>query len=158
MILDEAFTLEIDLMIGCTSGVQKEFFATMKSHLKPIEVQPCSAIFDKKDCAWIKRVVQPKQCYRNAYKVGEHFEFGELKPEYVEGKVLCCGLSIDHAWVKIGDIYIDPTFEYALGKDVSREKYAALQEFPLSLVRSYQLKTQVYGDIYRQWLLEQIRK
>jgi hypothetical protein len=81
-----------------------------------------------------------------------------LKPEYVEGKVLCCGLSIDHAWVKIGDIYIDPTFEYALGKDVSQEKYAALQEFPLSLVRSYQLKTQVYGDIYRQWLLEQIRK
>lgn len=86
MILDKAFTLEIDLMIGCTSGVQKEFFTTMKSHLKPIEVQSCSAIFDKKDCAWIKRVVQPKQCYRNAYKVGEHFEFGELKPEYVEGK------------------------------------------------------------------------
>lgn len=156
MKLDEAFKMEIVLMLRCSKGGQRTYFETMLSHLQPCKVVPCSKVFHLKDRRWIQKMVKAKQCYRNAYKVCEHFADRETKPEYVEGKVLVCGLPIDHAWVKVGDYYIDPTFEFALCKDVKKERYAALQTFPLWLVRDYQLQTQVYGDIYRRWLTEQI--
>ena len=156
MKLDEAFVQEVRLMIRCSSGNQRVYFETMQSHLQPCKVVPCSKVFHLKDRRWIQKITKPKQCYRNAYKVCEHFADRDVKPEYVEGKVLVCGIPIDHAWVKVGDYYIDPTFEFALCKNVKKEKYAVLQQFPLWLVRDYQMQTQVYGDIYRKWLTEQI--
>ena len=156
MKLDGAFLMELNLMIQCSRGNQREYFETMLSDIQPCKVVPCSKVFHMKDRRWIEKMVKPKQCYRNAYKVCEHFSDRDVKPEYVEGKVLVCGIPIDHAWVRVGDYYIDPTFEFALCKNVKKEKYAILQSFPLWLVRDYQLQTKVYGDIYRKWLTDKI--
>lgn len=58
-------------------------------------------------------------------------------------------LEIEHAFVKVGDKYIDPTFERALHRDVCKEMYAALIELDPETMAKYQLETGYYGDLYQ---------
>jgi hypothetical protein len=57
-------------------------------------------------------------------------------------------LPIEHAFVKIGDKYIDPTFERALHIDVTKCEYVTLVELEWLELAEIQEKTGYYGGIY----------
>lgn len=89
---------------------------------------------------------RPVQCVR----MRDAFTLTTAPVRYVEGFAYYDGLlSIEHAFVKVGDLYIDPTFERALHLDVRKEIYASCIELnPETMVR-YQLETGFYGELYQ---------
>ena len=92
-------------------------------------------------------------CYKNAAELVTLMEqHAWMFPEpgiYVEGYAYCYGLlPIEHAFVKVGDKYIDPTFERALHRDVRKEMYASCIELDPETMARYQLETGFYGDLY----------
>ena len=99
---------------------------------------------------------QQKMCYKNAAQLVESIEWmaGHYDPnippvKYVEGYAYCYGLlPIEHAFVKIGDKYIDPTFERALHRDVRKEMYASCIELDPETMARYQVETGFYGELY----------
>jgi len=55
---------------------------------------------------------EPKRCYMNASQLAFEAELYGRDLTYVEGKVLTCGITIDHAWCIDADgTVIDPTLE-----------------------------------------------
>ena len=101
---------------------------------------------------------QQKQCYRNAAELVFLMERADwLFPEpvrYIEGYGYCM-FPIEHAFVKYGDRYIDPTFERACHLDVRKELYASLIELEPDTLRRYLLDTGNYGGMYQYaYLLE----
>ena len=116
---------------------------------------------------------QQKMCYKNAAELVErvewmaqHYDSDVFEIKYVEGFAYCYGLlPIEHAFVKVGDKYIDPTFERALHRDVRNEMYVSCVELDCDTMRNYQLETGFYGELYvydymckhRPELAEQIR-
>ena len=94
-----------------------------------------------------------KECYRNAAEFvvlcsWESSVFPE-PVKYVEGFAYSCGLlPIEHAFVKVGDKYIDPTFERALHLDVRKEMYASLIELEYWAMLQLQVETGYYGELY----------
>lgn len=99
------------------------------------------------DLEYIQHVLKPKQkeCYRNAHLLCEAF------PErimYCEGKVNV-PIPIDHAFNKVGDAYIDITFEFALNENPSIYEYVTFGEYDAKTIRKAVLKTGYYGEVYR---------
>lgn len=101
-------------------------------------------------------ITQQKLCYKNAAQLVKCVEWmaGHYDPnippvKYVEGYAYCYGrLPIEHAFVKIGDKYIDPTFERALHRDVRKEMYASCIELDPETMARYQVETGFYGGLY----------
>ena len=60
-------------------------------------------------------------------------------------------------WVKVGEDYIDPTFELVLKKDVTKEAYAALGEYTYDYALSRMAEWGTYGDVYIQDNLRKIK-
>lgn len=69
------------------------------------------------DMDYIRHVIKPKpkECYRNSHLLCEAFPERIL---YCEGKTNV-PIPIDHAFNKVGDAYIDITFEFALHENPS---------------------------------------
>ena len=95
---------------------------------------------------------QQKMCYRNAAELIRLISWDSRFTEpvrYVEGFAYAYGLlPIEHAFVKYGDVYIDPTFERALHRDVRKEMYASCIELDPLTMANYQLETGYYGELY----------
>ena len=98
---------------------------------------------------------QQKMCYRNAAELVRligglgAFTLTTAPVRYVEGYAYCYGLlPIEHAFVKVGDLYVDPTFERALHRDVRKEIYASCIELDFETMARYQLETGFYGELY----------
>lgn len=95
---------------------------------------------------------QQKMCYRNAAELIRLISWDSRFTEpvrYVEGFAYAYGLlPIEHAFVKYGDVYIDPTFERALRRDVRKEMYASCIELDPLTMANYQLETGYYGELY----------
>lgn len=70
---------------------------------------------------YIRQVIKPKpkECYRNSHLLCEAFPERIL---YCEGKTNV-PIPIDHAFNKVGDAYIDITFEFALHENPSIYEY-----------------------------------
>lgn len=111
-------------------------------------------------------------CYRNAAELVRlvaglgAFTLTTAPVRYVEGYAYCYELlPIEHAFVKIGDKYIDPTFELALHLDVRKEIYVSCIELDFETMAKYQIETGFYGELYvydymcknRPELAEQVR-
>lgn len=95
----------------------------------------------------IRRVVRPevKGCYRNAHLLTLLFPD---RVRYVEGKTHTV-IPIDHAFNRVGDKYIDITFEFALELDPTQYEYVAFGEYPAGVIEEITNQTGYYGDIYR---------
>lgn len=137
---------------------QKEYFAQQAKDAKAIQCAPMKEAFTKEQLEFIKREgyhAKMKMCYKNAsdlvYILSNPF-YKELFPgeiKYVEGFAYCYGvMSIEHAWVKVGGKYIDPTFERVLKKDVRKEFYVSLIELDFLTMCQYQVDTGCYGGLY----------
>lgn len=76
---------------------------------------------------------------------------------YCEGKVTCFGsLSIDHAWNKVGDKYVDITLELALQQDVTEEQYMVLGEYDEKTINKVAQQTGYYGQIFQALYLSKV--
>ena len=102
--------------------------------------------------------LQMKECYSNSLHVAQVLSTIRDDVRYVEGYSLVANvLPIVHAWVKVGEDYIDPTFELVLKKDLTKETYAALGEYTYDYALSRMAEWGTYGDVYIQDNLRKIK-
>ena len=139
---------------------QQAWFDQQANDARPVQCVPMRDAFTPEQLQFLFKntgyKTQQKMCYRNAAELVQraewmaaHFDSGVPEIKYVEGYAYCYGLSpIEHAFVKVGDLYVDPTFERALHRDVRNEIYVSCIELdPLTMAR-YQVETGFYGELY----------
>ena len=133
---------------------QKAFFVQRAKDARPVQCVRMRDVFTADQLSYIRQhyKAQTKMCYRNASQLVSLISMdcrfdGPIR--YVEGFAFAAGiLPIEHAFVKVGDLYIDPTFERALHKDVRNEIYASCIELDSLTMSQYLLETGVYGELY----------
>lgn len=135
---------------------QQAWFDQQYNDARPVQCVRMRDAFTPEQLTFIREnyKTQKKMCYRNAaelvWLISHPLAF--LFPEpvrYVEGYAYRYGLlPIEHAFVKIGNRYIDPTFERALHLDVRKEMYASCIELDSETMARYQLETGFYGELY----------
>lgn len=136
------------------SGRQKRYFEQCARDARPVQCVPMRDVFNEMQMAFYGKLrMVKKQCYRNAsnmVELGPIQAFGPLPGfKYVEGLTYEPGfIPIEHAFVKIGDKYIDPTFERALHINVTKCEYVSLVELEWPELAAIQAKTGYYGEIY----------
>lgn len=137
---------------------QQAWFDQQANDARPVQCVRMRDAFTPKQLELLKRWryrTQQKMCYRNAAELVRligglgAFTLTTAPVRYVEGYAYYYGLlPIEHAFVKVGDLYIDPTFERALHRDVRKEIYASCIELDLETMARYQLETGFYGGLY----------
>ena len=82
------------------------------------------------------------------------------KVQYTEGYVAIFngGFGIKHAWNKVGDVYVDVTFEMALNEDPTKELYMALGTYNLTTITKVTSETGYYGSIYNHRIIDIIKQ
>lgn len=97
-------------------------------------------VFDEREIELIRRTVRPvvKECYKNAHLLTLLFPD---RVQYVEGKT--------NVFNRVGNKYIDITFEFALGLDPTQYEYVAFGEYPAGVIEEITDQTGYYGDIYQ---------
>ena len=92
---------------------QRQYFTDTIAVAKRVEVVKAADVFDEREIELIRRTVRPvvKECYKNAHLLTLLFPD---RVQYVEGKTNVF-IPIDHAFNRVGNKYIDITFEFALG-------------------------------------------
>ena len=139
---------------------QKAWFEQQVNDVRPVECVPMRDVFKPDPMEMLFKNIgyktQQKMCYKNAAKLvrsvewmARHYDPNIPSVKYVEGFAYCYGLlPIEHAFVKVGDKYIDPTFERALHRDVRKEMYVSCIELDPKTMSRYQLETGFYGELY----------
>lgn len=136
---------------------QKAYFVQIAADAKPVDCVRMRDALTPEQMKWVRLMgyhTHQKQCYRNASDLvrilGMAADEWDLTVKYVEGFAYSCGLlSIEHAFVKVNDKYIDPTFERALKLDVRFEHYVSCLELDKETLNRYQFETGYYGELYR---------
>ena len=138
---------------------QKAYYEKRAADIRPVECVRMRDVFTPQQLRLLANwgyKTQQKMCYKNAAELvrliaGLGAFTLTLEPvKYVEGFAYCYGLlPIEHAFVKVGDKYIDPTFERALHRDVRKEMYASLIELDPATMAKYQYETGFYGELYQ---------
>lgn len=141
------------------SGRQKEYYEQQLKDFHRVQCVSVKDVFTDDEIRLIRRVVKPqaKQCYRNAHLLTALFPD---RVQYTEGQVTIFngGFGIEHAWNKVGDVYVDITFEMALGEDPTKELYMALGTYNLTTITQVTSETGYYGSIYNQRFINLINK
>lgn len=103
---------------------QKAYFQDLLNAAKPVTIVPAADVLEDYELDYIRHVIKPKpkECYRNSHLLCEAFPERIL---YCEGKTNV-PIPIDHAFNKVGDAYIDITFEFALHENPSIYEYVTL--------------------------------
>lgn len=135
---------------------QKAWFEQQANDARAVQCVRMRDAFTDDQLAFIREQyrTQQKMCYKNAAELVRLIShpLAFLFPEpvrYVEGFAYAYGLlPIEHAFVKYGDVYIDPTFERALHRDVRNEIYVSCIELDPLTMANYQLETGYYGELY----------
>ena len=139
---------------------QKAWFEQQANDARPVQCVRMRDAFTPEQLQFLFKNMgyktQQKMCYRNAAQLVEqaewmaaHFDPSVPEIKYVEGLTYEPGLlPIEHAFVKVADKYIDPTFERALHLDVTKCEYVALVELEWPELAPIQGKTGYYGEIY----------
>ena len=136
---------------------QKQYFNDTIDVAKRVEVVRAADVFNDYELDIIRDVLkpQPQQCYRNAHLLCQLFP---ERVRYCEGKTQKL-IPIDHAFNRVGDKYVDITFEFALGDDQLTEyEYVVFGEYDLQTINRITEETGYYGDIYRNVYVERLRE
>lgn len=134
---------------------QKTYFQDLLKAAKPVKIVRAADVLNDYELEYIQHVLkpQPKKCYRNAHLLCETFPD---RFQYCDGKVNV-PIPIDHAFNKVGDVYIDITFEFALHENPSIYEYVTFGEYDAKTIRKAVLETGYYGGIYN-WLYYKRKK
>ena len=139
---------------------QKAWFEQQANDARPVQCVRMRDAFTPEQLQFLFQTMgyktQQKMCYRNASELvrraewmAAHFDSGVPEIKYVEGFAYVCGLlPVEHAFVKVGDLYVDPTFERALHRDVREEIYASCIELDFETMARYLVETGYFGDLY----------
>ena len=139
---------------------QKAWFEQQVNDARPVQCVRMRDVFTPEQLEFLFKTMhyktQQKMCYRNAAYLVDyvtwmagHFDGNVPEIKYVEGFAYHCNmLPIEHAFCKVGNLYIDPTFERALHCDVRKEPYVSCIELDAATMAQYQLETGYYGDLY----------
>ena len=135
---------------------QKAWFEQQVNDARPVQCVRMRDAFTPEQLQFLFKntgyKTQQKMCYRNAAELIRLISWDSRFTEpvrYVEGFAYAYGLlPIEHAFIKYGDVYIDPTFERALRRDVRKEMYASCIELDPLTMANYQLETGYYGELY----------
>lgn len=113
-------------------------------------------VFNDREIEQIRRVVGPevKGCYRNSHLLTLLFPD---RVQYVEGQTYTGVFGIDYAFNRIGDKYVDVTFELAFNDDPTQYEYVAFEEYPADVIQSVTEETGYYGEVYRHLYIEKMR-
>lgn len=147
---------EIEMMLELPMHErQKAYFVDLFNAAKPVKIVPAADVLEDYELEYIQHVIKPrpKQCYRNSHLLCEAFPERIL---YCEG-ITNAPIPIDHAFNKVGDAYIDITFEFALHENPSIYEYVTFGEYDAKTIRKAVLETGYYGEIYK-WLYYQSKK
>lgn len=150
---------ELKTIAGMMASTEQKYYYQQKvADARVVECVRMREVFSREEMRFLREFYNPeqKQCYRNAstlVKLMSHPLAKNMfkKPvKYVEGYTHAAGLlPIEHAFVKYGEKYIDPTFEWALKLDVRKEMYVALIELEPETMMQYELETGCFGELYR---------
>ena len=136
------------------SGRQKMFYEQQLRDVHKVQCVSIHDVFDATEIYRIKRYVkpEPRMCYRNAHLLTALFPD---RVQYIEGYVAIFngGWGIEHAWNKVGDVYVDVTFEMALNEDPTKELYMALGTYNLATITEVTSETGYYGSIYNHRII-----
>ena len=141
------------LLVWIGEREQKHYFEQKVKDCRHVECVRMRDVFTPKQIDFINSFykTQQKQCYRNAAELVFLIEKADwlfdTPVRYVEGYGYCM-FPIEHAFVKVGELYIDPTFERACHLNVRKEQYASLIELTPEALRKYLLETGCYGGLY----------
>lgn len=126
---------------------QRKYFQCLLKSAKPVQIVRAADILEDFELEYIKHVLKPKpkECYKNSHLLCEAFPERFL---YCEGRVNV-PIPIDHAFNKVGDVYIDITFEFALHEDPTIYEYVTFGEYDAETIQILSLATGYYGDVYR---------
>lgn len=132
-------------------------YQQMNKDAKPVKISLLKDVFTPQTIDTIKRQIQPKikECYKNATLLA--YLFPEAV-QYVEGYMtIDKKLPVEHAFNLVnGKYYVDVTKELALGESPCEELYVALGEWNFNEVEDVLFKTQVYGGIYQNKVIQTI--
>ena len=147
---------DIEAYEALASGNQQEYFKGLLNVAKPVEVVSIKDVFTKDEIKMIKRLVRPKKkmCYRNSHLLTLLFPD---KVKYVEGRFSCSfiGLPIDHAFNRVGDKYVDITFEMVWNEDTTKYEYIKFGEYDSDQVEEIAEQSGIWGECYKfQWMKE----
>lgn len=137
-------------------SMQTKFYDDMLEVAKEVEVVPISKVFSAAEVRQIIEVIRPqkRQCYRNAALLSEMFP---NKVRYVEGFTRQY-FNIEHAFNKVGDKYVDITFELALGEDVTKYEYVSLVEASSEeVLEDIRENDNITGDYYRRQYIKKLQ-
>lgn len=141
---------------------QKAYYMQRAKDAQPVECVRMRDVFTPEQIAFLKMCsyrTKMHQCYKNAADLVMLSEIGPMpRMQYIEGFSYSCGLlPIEHAFVKVGDKYIDPTFERVLKKDPRTEIYVSCIELEPEEMAYLQGETGCYGELYQYKYLKQNR-
>lgn len=138
------------------SGNQQKYYRDLLNAAEPVKMVSIKDVFSPDEIKKIKRLVRPKKkmCYRNAHLLTELFPD---KVKYVDGRVSVTeiGIPIDHAFNRVGDKYVDITFEMVWNEDTTQYEYIKFGEFDSDQVNKIAEQSGIYGECYKfQWMKE----
>lgn len=106
---------------------QQAYIEQVLKDAKSVKCVPLAEVFTQAEIRTIKKVLRPKkyQCYRNSALMTELFP---ERCKYVEGFGWNTISRVEHAINRVGDKYVDVTWELCLKLDVSSQPYVSLIE------------------------------
>ena len=136
------------------SGNQKKYYKDLLDAAEPVKMVSIKDVFSREEIYMIKRLVRPKKrmCYRNAHLLTTLFPD---KVKYVDGRVSVTyiGIPIDHAFNRVGDKYVDITFEMVWDEDVTQYEYIKFGEYDFEQVEEIAEQSGIWGECYEfQWM------
>lgn len=151
-----------------TDEIRKQIIGYLQLFGRPItdatfvECEPMKDVFSPEQMQFFRKSyhAELKQCYKNsailvgliAHPLGRIKGFDASSVKYVEGFVYEPGLfPIEHAFVKVGDRYIDPTAERVLKKNVRKCQYVSFLELTYTELFAALEQRGYYGPLY-QWM------
>lgn len=154
---------EIQLMLSVLLVPQQKFmYEWLDKNYEEIQISKLSELPQELSFAirnLVKKLdLQMKECYCNVCKfMTNPFNFKNYQVHYIEGKVTCLGIPIDHAWLKFisedgKEYYFDPTIELVLNRDVKDETYVKFLDWD----RNKTIKTLLNKQVYGSWLYDEI--
>lgn len=135
---------------------QQQYFDDLLAVAKVVEVVRLSDVFNDREIEQIRRIVRPeiKGCYRNSHLLTLLFPD---RVRYVEGQTYTGFFCIDHAFNRVGDKYVDITFELALNDDPTGYEYVTFAEYPAATIAEVCDRTGYYGEVYRTLYVERLK-
>lgn len=135
-------------------------YQQMAVDASPVECVPMADVFNPEQLLFLKESfhAEKKQCYKNctymvgliSHPFGKVLGFNADEIRYVDGYVYEPGLiPIEHAFIKIGNRYVDPTFERVLKRDVRECQYVSLCELKYIELWPILEHRGFYGPLYQ---------